>query len=470
MQLSRRAVVCFAAGSCVLLTCCSPFSPVDVADPLGVMAHAARKRSGVFQIRDDPPPRLRPRRLPEGELSLEQCVAIAIRYSPRSRQSLQLVRAQQARLGQTRGLYWPRMNASMGRTRSKVQALDGGNASIRDRYEMGVSANWTLFDFGLRRSAVQAALATLRGAAGEHGGQLLDIALAAEVSYFGLQRAEALLEVVRITDRQRARHLELARRLSEAGLERTTDLRKAEAALVDARVQVEIARGVLASVMGFAPSAPVRVRSLRAVRRAVGPEAVDQLLDKAGKNRPRLRALAAEITRLRHEVALQRAARLPELSLAAAYGLKDAHLLIDAGRNEWTAALNLSMELLTGFQRTYRIRELRERVEAAINGYEDQLRAVELEVWRAYSDIVGAEEAIGAAAKFIESAQESLTTTEREYREGRVGIVALEDAQETHTRAMFAEVRAQLDFDTAVARLRRALGEGLENVPGELRQ
>ena len=474
--VSLGLLICF----CVAQVGCSGVRSADIADPFGVMVRRPGGRLPAYRVRRDMVPSVRSDEVPDRELSLADCVDIAMRNSPRSRIPLQSVRAQQAILGQTRGVYWPQLTVGTGWARQKEQLLTTSprQENTDTEYNYTLSMSWTLADFGVRRAAVAGAEAAWRSAVGQLKSNLLDIGLAAENAYYRLVEAETLQGVAEQTVEQRALHLELARRRQRAGMGRASEvkqseaeLHEAEAALVDARAQVRDARGLLASVMGFEPSVPIRIQPLPENVRMVRPETVDQLLDRAERNRPILAAQAAQIAQRREDLALQRAARLPQLDAGMSWGLVDKHWLLPDGSNdEWAASLSLSMELFTGFQRTYRIRQLTEEVKAAELAYAALLHDVELEVWQSYSELIRVQEAIKAVEKFVESAQESLTETRREYEQGRVGIVDLIDVEQRYTQSLFAQVRTKLAFYLAVARLERSMGHGLERVPNELRE
>ena len=470
MLFSRAAVMALLAAGGVLLGGCGSPDTYDSSDPFGVLVTPTWKLQ-AFRVRDDRPPPITTVKLPDEPLTLQQCIDLALNNSPRIRQSRQSVFSTKAIIGQTKGLWWPIIQLQGARERTKSQFGDGDELRGHE-WKTVVSMDWTLADFGIRRASLASAEARLRASGQMHKSTLLDIMLAAELSYYRLLESQAYLDVLQTTVEQRTAHVDMARKRVNAGVVPLADLRQAEAerdeakaALIEGESQVDTASGLLASIMGVRPSIPIRVQPIPDEVTEVSLAHVDKLLTEAGAERPRLKAAAAEITRMKVELLRQKASRLPSLSMSGAYGLVEGHALPDAGYNEWSLGLILTMELFTGFQRTYAIRQVESEVKSAEYNYEALLREVENEVWEAYSTARHSFESIKAADSFVVSARESLKLNRREYDQGRVSFVALVDVQQTYARALFLRARSRLRYYMAIARLQRARGNGIDRIP-----
>lgn len=267
--------------------------------------------------------------------------------------------------------------------------------------------------------------------------------------------------------RQREHHLALATKRYDAGVGRRIDVLQAEAekasaelSQVEARNQERLARGRLASAMGLEVSRPLEIQDIPESAFTTERNDAEALLDTAAKHRPQLQEAVAEIARRRLILRAEEAARRPELSATANYGWNDTHLLPEE-RHEWHLALEFSMPLFTGFQRTYTIREAQAQLRQAVNRYERLLRDVELEVWEAYSSLLQAEEAIKVAAVFVRTSQEGVEVAEQQYKQGRATIVELIDAQTAYSRAQARQVTARMDWYSALARMERAVGRAI---------
>lgn len=455
---------------------CRHFAEMNTQDPYAVMGPKGVGQN-IRHIRDDVPPRIKPVVLPEGPMTVHEVIETALRYGPQSRQSLEGISQALAALGQTKGLYLPQASGDVGLQKSKTMAF--GETSHADdiyskRWNMTLSAQWTLVDF-VRRHAMASSEASVRSAYAQHELQLLDIALTAEVSYYRLLEAQALLDVVKETVRLRERYVEFAERRSGtvAGkaelFQAEADLAEARTTLVEAQAQLRQFRGQLASVMGYRPNADVQIVGFDGDVPEYELSEIEDMLATAARERPRLKALAAEVARLGEELAIQEGSRLPTLSASGSYGVTAPHFVPDAGHNEWLLGLNVSVEVFTGFQRTYAILQVKHQLRAARAAYEAALRRVELEVWQAHSEVVRARDAIETSQAFIDSAAANLEQTTRQFQNGQIDIVRLNEAQTSYTRSQFALIRSRLDYRSAVAQLNRSLGRGLDRVPADLK-
>ncbi len=402
---------------------------------------------------------------PGEPLTLAHCVYLALRNNPQAVISWQTARSSAAAVGQARGLLLPQLDFTADAERRQLQVLtEVEDVFLRTTYGASFGVRQVLLDGGARRAALRAAQKDLRVADFLHNSTLLDVALDTEVAYYRLLAARSLLEVAQDTVEQRARHLELARSRRRAGMGRDVEVYQARAehadaalSLVQARSEVRVARGRLASAMGLPLGYEFEVEPIPVEATAAEREEVEQLLVEAAEKRPRLRAAAAEVMRRREHLRLRRAGRWPEVSAEGSYGWRDAHLLPEE-RKEWTLGLYLRLPLFTGYRTTYAIRRAEAELDRAIASYHEELRGAELQIWEVYSELVRAEEALEAAAAFVDSAERSLSAVENAYQAGKATIVELIDAQTTLTRARNRRATARLDWHTAIARLERQVG------------
>ena len=434
-------------------------------DPLVRTASIPEGPFAYYSPASDTIPYIEPRTVADGPLTLAECIDIALQHNPRTAASWQSIRAAAAQAGQQYSRYFPSVNFTANGQRRKYQDLTPPQDEIlQTTYEAKFNVTQLLLDGGARRANVNAAEAALRSTALRHNVTLLDVALEVERAYYNLLAAQSLLDVAEGTLRQRNSQLELAQRMQGAGLARPVEVLQAMTERDDARLgevgarnQARITRGRLASAMGLSVSTDLEIVDVPEEVRVLQNKDVGALLDLATQNRPGLHAAVEQIASLREQSRAERAARWPTVEAQASYGWHDLYLLPE-DKTEWSAAVLLDLPVFTGFQRTYRIRQVEAELSNAIATYEKLLRDVELEVWEAYSNVVQAEEAIVAAQKAVESANESLQAVEREYENGRVTIIELIDAQTAVTRALNREVTARLGWHLAVATLARGVG------------
>ncbi|MFW5869948.1 MAG: TolC family protein, partial [Planctomycetota bacterium] len=130
-------------------------------------------------------------------------------------------------------------------------------------------------------------------------------------------------------------------------------------------------------------------------------------------------------------------------------------------QRQWNIGAAVDLPLFTGFDRNYQLHAGKADLDRALAARRIVLQGVELEVWTAYWQAIEANQAIGAAERFVASAEESARVAQGEYKNGTGTIVNLIDAQTQRTVARDRLIQARLDWRTAVARLERAAGRSV---------
>lgn len=398
-------------------------------------------------------------------LDLAQCVNIALAQNPETRASWQAARSAAAGIGQAKSAYLPSADFTGGATRGDTVNLDSkqdtGPANVFNA-EFGI--HYLLFNGGARAAGLKKAEAELLNANFLHNATLRDVALRVEEAYYRLQATRELERVARQTIRQTQYHVDVARARHENGIVARSDVLKAETEkaaadleLVLAHSQIRIARGQLANAMGLQPSESFEVAELPQNPQQRQLADIKRLMVDAAANRPELRAALAKVESGRAGIKTAKALYWPEVTLNADYGRLDRTFFPD--RDEWSYGLGISWPLFNGFNRKYGIRRAKSELAKTIAEHEKLLRGVELEVWIAYSQLIEAEQATKAAQAFVTSAEESARAAEGEYKNGAASIIEVTDAQTARTTANVRLVQARLDWYTAMARLKRAVGQ-----------
>ncbi|MFW8602253.1 TolC family protein [Desulfobacterota bacterium M19] len=397
-------------------------------------------------------------------LTLGQCVGIALSRNPLTRESWQRARAAAAATGQARSAYLPSADFSAGANRADQVILDSSrDTGAADTFNAGFEASYLLFDGGARAAGLRGARADLLAANLAHNATLLDVALQVTEAYYQLLAARELRQQAARTLRQTQYHVDMARARHQNGLAARSDVLRAETEKADANLQmvrargeVRLARGQLANAMGLSPIEPLKVAELPANNEQFERQNIKHFIKEAEKQRPELRAALAGLEAKRAQIQTAKSRYRPTITVNTDYGWRDRSLI--PNRDEWSLGLGLNWPLFEGFNRQYTVRRARADLAASAAGYEKLLRGVELEVWTAYVRLTEAGQAIEAARALVASAGESARVTEGEYKNGTASIIETIDAQTARTAANVSLVRARLDWHTALARLKRALG------------
>lgn len=411
-----------------------------------------------------------PKDLGDRELSLADCIRIALETNPQTRSAWQAVRSSAARVGQEKAAYLPEADLEAAASRQKqitAQSIQVDQpAKAVSVFDAVVGVSYLLFDGGQRSARVGGAQADLQALGFQHNAILQDVALRVAQYYYVFLATSWSLQVAEENVRNTEYHVRLSRARFENGLVPRSDVLKAETqkadaglALVSARNAVRISEGALVSAMGLKVSTPVNIMDIPESTHPRESEEMGQLLEEAMKNRPELLAAVSKVKSKEAAVQEARSQYWPKISAIGAYGWIDDSLLL--GNNQWGIGLGLSVPLFTGFKRGYQVERARRDTEQAKADYDNQLRGVELEVWTAYSKLTETAEAIPAAQIFVASAEESARLAEGEYKAGTGNIISMIDAQTALTSARNRLIQARFAWYTARAQFERAVGRSL---------
>ena len=403
-------------------------------------------------------------------LGLAQCIEIALRRNPATRESWQRTRSAAAGVGQTRSAYLPSTDLAAGASRSDPVSLDNRQETGPDNmFDAGFGVRYLLFDGGARYARLKGAEAGLLNANFQHNVTLQDVALKVEETYYQLLATRELERVAKQTVRQTQYHVNVALARHENGLVAKSDVLKAETEKADADLQfvrarslVRIARGRLANAMGLKPSESFKVAELPQNHPHQELAGIKRLMASAAMHRPELRAIFARAESNRAKIKEENARYWPKVTLNADYGWLDRTFVPD--RDEWSLGFRITWSLFDGFNREYTIRRAKSDLAKSVAEYEKLLRGVELEVWTSYSQSIEAGQAIEAARALVASAEESASVAEGEYKSGTGSIIEIIDAQTARSTANVRLVQARLDWYTALARLERAVGRTFTQV------
>ena len=414
-------------------------------DPWGVMGNVPDGPSQQFHPETDilEPDRLldntvSKEQIGEEQLTLEQCISFALENNPRTRESWYAARAASKFLGAGKASCLPEAEFFSGAARADSADARAGSgireAGPNTTYDAGFGASYLLYDGGRRSAGIDEAEARALIANFRHNTTVQDLVLEVQESYYRLLAAKWSEDVAKETLHQRNSHLEAARQRKQAGvvsrsdvLKARTEVENARLSLVRTRSEIDIASGELATAMNLPVSKPLEVKK--------GPEeiqkrnltTVDDLLQKAAKNRPALQSALAQVRRAQANVDAARADYYPDLTVSADYGWRED--TFPPAEEEWSTRLGLKFPIFTGFERSYRFKMAENELEQSRANYEDALSSVALEVWSAHSNVKEADQAIEAAQSLVDSAEESLNVAEEEYKTGVGSIIELTDAQ-----------------------------------------
>ncbi|OED15721.1 TolC family protein [Burkholderia sp. A2] len=283
-------------------------------------------------------------------------------------------------------------------------------------------------------------------------------------AFYGLLAAQRQLQVTEESAAIAARSADLAGRRAQAGKVSPVEATKAQVAaagvqieVVTARGRVDVAREKLNAVMGKARNDRLAVLGDLETVPSVEPlSALTAQLDDA----PLARAARAEMLRSNAAVSLERARRMPDVTVSA--GVKR---VTTGGVPDNQAVVGVSIPIPLFDTNKGALLEATHKATRANADLDRERTRLRLELTRAYANFEGAEqEAQRLKSDILPAARLALDAMSRGYELGKFSFLDVLDAQRTLFQGQSQYVRALADAHAARADIGRLVGTPLAAV------
>ncbi|MBI5101779.1 MAG: TolC family protein [Nitrospirae bacterium] len=405
-------------------------------------------------------------------LNLERAVEIALRKHPNISASQGSVSAFLSRVKQAEAGYYPQIDLSAGYNRIKPSgsssvSLDSSSVVLTadrgsfDQYMASLSLKQTIFDFGKTKAQVDIQGLNLEASQEDLSGVTDVVVFNVKQSYFGLLRAKRNREVAEETVRQYVKHLDQAKGFFEVGTKPKFDVTKAEVDLSNARLNfikaenaLRVAVVTLNNSMGL-PDAPAGYMVEDNLSFQKYPMTFEEALDKAYKNRPDLRALAARKAAAEKTIQLLTKGYYPFVTGSAAYSRSGESFPLQSG---WSVGATLSFPIFSGFLTKNQIEEARANLDIIKSNEEALRQSVLLEIQQDYLALNEAQERIAAAELAVRQATENFEIANGRYSAGVGNPIEVTDAEVSLANAKAAHIQALYDYKISRAAIEKATG------------
>ncbi len=226
-----------------------------------------------------------------------------------------------------------------------------------------------------------------------------------------------------------------------------------------ARANEEVAAGSLRVLVGYDFTRPISTTDL-ALAAPVDSE-FQQFKVNDISRRPEFAQFDAELRAAKAEVRVARAERLPQLSYSMLGGFDTDSLgpIRLKAHTGMSAAFSLSIPIFDwGISRS-KERQARFRAQITENERTIALRGFSQQFYAAQAQVSSAALRVRLAGTGVAQAQSNLNASIARYRAGEAQIIEVTDAMTTLAAQRFALYQAIFDYQTALARLRRATGQ-----------
>lgn len=420
----------------------------------------------------------------EGQvLTLKDAIEIALKNQPAIEAQQGLIMAGEARTGQARGDFYPRISiggaytriapvdAETGATTSNAglppgsQNIPTGTRGDYNQYAVSGNVSMLLFDFG--KSWAQLQSQKLSTQASRHDLQAThnQVVEGVKEAYYGLLCAEHSRNVAAEKVEQFSKHLKYARALYTVGSKSKLDVTKAEVDLSNANVDlIKAENGVryyrlsLNNAMGL-PTAPA-YKIEEDLSLEMPGITFEQALEKAYKNRADLLSLEKQKESTEQLMKAAFRAHYPTLNAGANYMYVGTESPPDNG---WTAGVTMSVPIFSGFITTNKVAEYKANLTTINARIKEMRQKIALEIEQGFLALRESDERRQSTEIAVRQAKENLDLANERYKAGLVISVEVADAIFTYANVQFSLIAAKYDNKIAQARIERAIGSQLIN-------
>ena len=382
---------------------------------------------------------------------------------------------------QTRAIALPQVQASGQYKRTDRSAIEsfpvpGIPEQPDQNWNGGIQIVQDIYDGGKLTAAVRAARLTKEQALAQYQTVVADALLSVREAYYDVLLAVQQITVHEASVNLLQKELEDQQRRYNAGTVPHFNVLRAEVAvaneqplLIQARNNYRIAKNNLSNLLGYNlprdiwEDIPLQLTdSLDAEPFKVNlPDAIQKALSQ----RSELVALrkAEELQKL--NIVNAKSGYLPTVQVFAGYNWYNAQftppVTLDHDLNGWNAGAQLSWDIFDGMLTHGKVMQADALYEKSQTELADESRQIELQVRTGYSDFIEAKEVLDSQKTVQAEAEEALREAEARAAAGTGTQLDVLDAQTSLTQARTTEVQALHDYDTARAKLQRAIGENM---------
>lgn len=341
--------------------------------------------------------------------------------------------------------------------------------SGRDIWGLDLTLVQPLYTGGALRASYELSKLGLDAARTEEELVRLELVFRVKQAYFQVLQAEKALDVARRALEALKEHHRVAKAFYEQGMIPKNDLLQVEVELsqreqdvLRAQNGLLIARAYLNTLIGKPLEEEVKLSEVLSVEEFEAE--LGACIEKALQARPELKLSRISVEAKKKEVDIARSGLLPQVSLVFDYKRTGDDPLVDGlpGRPDpdtWTLMAVLKWRLWDWGGTYFALKGKKAEVVKAEYELQDLLDRVRLEVKEAFLALQESKQRIGLSKKVLEQAEENFRMNQERYRLQVARSSDVLDALAMLTRAQNNYWIALADYNIALARLKRAMGE-----------
>ena len=411
-------------------------------------------------------------------ITLEQAIELALRNNKDLQVSKLNLQQSEQELREARAALYPELDANLearGRDEQRnINRTFDSLGNFRDEFEeitgdvtATVELSYDVYAGGRRSADIKRAKRQFRFNELDVERITEETRFAATRDYYGLQDADAQVEIQKAAVEDASQTLRDAQLLEQAGLGTRFEVLSAEVELADAQqaltralAQQNIARRQLAQTLSIGQQ--VELQTADEIEEAgVWSISLEETIVLAYKNRAELeqQLVLRELNEQQRQIALSDIR--PQVSLFAAY----EYQVVDFGdtrrgdedENQYRLGTRLSWRLFDGGRASARADQAKTDIEINETQFADQRNQIRLQVEQGYYNLQANQRNIGTSQKALELAEESLRLARLRFQAGVGTQTDVIDSQTRLTTARGNLLSAIIDYNQSLNELQRAV-------------
>ena len=342
-------------------------------------------------------------------------------------------------------------------------------------FNLGLNVRQPIYTAGKVSTALELAKVSLTEKSSESEAVRRRLTFRVFQAFHDLLLAQANLELVLDTQRQRREHLEQARTLFDNGVATEVDVLRSEVSVANlepdvirARNMVRLARAALNNlIMVDIDAETVVVGALQ--YHPWNTETLETLQVYALNRRPEVDVSRRQLEQMRLSARLANAENKLSVDMEGQWGFsaREPKNLVNNDFSSWNLTFNFKLPLFDSGRKAGLVRQATAQVRAAEQRLALLENNIRLEVKQAYDAMQSFAEAIAAAQLSMKQADRVFHMMQDNYRYGAATTLDVTDSQTALAVARNAEINAIYEYEIAKARVRLAAGSPI--LDGETR-
>ena len=399
-------------------------------------------------------------------LTLQDAEKIAIQNHPQIQAASYLATAAKAQVTEARSDYYPHAYGSVtgvkAENNSRVAAGALNNPIIFSRFADGVTVQQLVTDFGRTHELVKSSELHAKAQEENVTTTRADVLLQVDAAYYGVLKAQAVLQVAQETvkDRQLVSDqiTALEKNKLKSGLDvsfANVDLAQAQLLLVQAQNDLQASFAELSAALGYSDQ-----RTFQLAEQPLPPAPpadLPTLIAQAMQNRPELVSRRLDVNSAQSYATAERDLWFPTLSAVGTAGLTPYRQDTLASRYA-AAGFNVNIPIFNGRQ----FNALHAEANAEANAQQQYLRdlqdAIVRDVRKAWLNANSGYQRLALTDQLLNQANQALNLAQARYKLGLSSIIELSQSQLNETQAEIAQASAKYDYAAQLSALNYQIG------------